>query len=161
MINQSFNLLPMIKSISRTWICIPFYKINDKLFWLWLNDCDFPLNRLFFLCILAVVALHFMQSGTFGAEDIYYWGDCIKGWGWLTCVKNFLLPLLVWASCHHIWIAFYAFHILWAFISLEVGCQLEPIYAYYYIYFPRWKNSWFYYFKFKSFLGCFLLRVTS
>lgn len=36
-----------------------------------LNDCDFPLNRPF-LCILAVVALHFMQSGTFGAEDIYY-----------------------------------------------------------------------------------------
>ena len=67
----------------------------------------------------------------------------------------------MWASCHHIWIAIYAFHILWAFISLEVGCQREPIYAHYYIYFPRWKNSGFYYFKSKSFLGCFLLRVTS
>ena len=51
---------------------------HNRLFWLWLNDYDFPLTD-FFLCISAVVAFHSIQSGTFSAENVYCWGDCIIG----------------------------------------------------------------------------------
>ena len=39
----------------------------------------FSVKPMFLWVVLAVVALHSIQSGSFGAEDVYCWEDCIIG----------------------------------------------------------------------------------